>query len=232
MLLEILEIYNYEPQLAMPGPMVALAIGGAIMQGVSGLMANGKANGMNSQIEGLQSDLDSLVAGRQEIPDISDSLTDMSSSLSNPYANLGVATQGAKIQMEQTDLALANTLDTIAQAGLGAGGATALAREAARSKNKISASIEQQEVQNEKLKAQGSMQLQQQILAEKVRMQQGEIAAQQFMYTAQETRTNSDLDRAAGLLDNALAQQAQYSSDSMTAFGNMGGSLISAGLNG
>ena len=131
--------------------------------------------------------------------------------------------------MEQTDLALANTLDTIAQAGLGAGGAPALAREAARSKNKISATIEQQEVQNEKLKAQGSMQLQQQILAEKVRMQQGDMAAQQFMYTAQETRTNSDLDRAAGLYDNALAQQAQYNSDAFGALGSMGGNLVQFG---
>ena len=33
--------------------------------------------------------------------------------MSNPFASLGVATQAAEIQMEQTDIALANTLDTL-----------------------------------------------------------------------------------------------------------------------
>ena len=55
------------------------------------------------------------------------------------------------------------------------------------------------------------------------------MAAQQFMYTAQETRTNSDLDRAAGLYDNALAQQAQYNSDAFGALGSMGGNLVQFG---
>lgn len=226
MLLDILQTTIIEPNTAV---IQALMIGGVVLQGVMAAVAAGKANSMNGTISDLDQDIQDLVNSRQEIPDLADSLEDISGSLTNPYANLSVATKAAQIQMEQTDLALANTLDTIAQAGLGAGGATALAREAARSKNKISATIEQQEVQNEKLKAQGSMQLQQQILAEKVRMQQGDMAAQQFMYTAQETRTNSDLDRAAGLYDNALAQQAQYNSDAFGALGSMGGNLVQFG---
>ena len=224
MILDILQTTIIEPNTAILPVLIA---GGIVLQGVMGAVALGKANSMNGTISDLDQDIQDLVNSRQDIPDLSDSLEDMSSALSNP--NLSVATKAAKIQMEQTDLALANTLDTISQAGLGAGGATALAREAARSKNKISATIEQQEVQNEKLKAQGSMQLQQQILAEKVRMQQGDMAAQQFMYTSQETRTNSDLDRAAGLYDNALAQQAQYTSDAYGAFGSMGGNLVQYG---
>ena len=45
---------------------------------------------------------------------------------------------------------------------MGAGGATALAQAAAQSKQGISASIEQQETQNQKLRAQGEQTLQQQ----------------------------------------------------------------------
>ena len=226
MILDILQTMIIEPNMAV---LPALIVGGIVLQGVMGAVALGKANSMNGTISDLDQDVKDLVNSRQDIPDLSESLEDMSGSLTNPYANLSVATKAAEIQMQQTDLALANTLDTIAQAGLGAGGATALAREASRSKNQISASIEQQEAQNEKLKVQGNMQLQQQILAEKVRMQQGDVAAQQFMYSAQETRTNADLDRAAGLYDNALAQQAQYRSDAYGAFGNMGGNLVQYG---
>mgnify|MGYP000868578031 CR=1 FL=1 len=42
--------------------------------------------------------------------------------MSNPFANLGVATQAAEIQMEESDLALAATLDTMRATGAGAGG--------------------------------------------------------------------------------------------------------------
>ena len=70
------------------------------------------------------------------------------------YRRLGVATQAAEIQIEQADIALANTLDTIRATGSGAGGATALAQAALQSKKGVAASIEQQEAQNEKLKAQ------------------------------------------------------------------------------
>ena len=74
--------------------------------------------------------------------------------LSNPMANLGVATQAAEMQVEQADISLANTLDTIRATGASAGGATALAQAALQSKKGVSASIEQQEAQNEKLRAQ------------------------------------------------------------------------------
>ena len=53
------------------------------------------------------------------------STQDLSSSLSNPFCNLSVATQAAEIQIEQADISLANTLDTLRSTGAGAGGATA-----------------------------------------------------------------------------------------------------------
>ena len=79
--------------------------------------------------------------------------------LSNPYENLAVATQAAEIKMEQTDQALANTLDTLRETGAAAGGATAIANAALKSKQGIAASIEQQEVNNQKLQAQGQLQV-------------------------------------------------------------------------
>ena len=75
--------------------------------------------------------------------------------------SLGVATQAAEMQIEEADIALANTLDTLRATGASAGGATALAQAALQSKKGVSASIEQQEAQNEKLRAQGESQLEQ-----------------------------------------------------------------------
>lgn len=80
--------------------------------------------------------------------------------MTNPYENLQVATRAAEMANEQTDISLASTLDTLRATGSGAGGATALAREAASSKLQIAAGIEQQEAQNTKLRAQGEQQRQ------------------------------------------------------------------------
>ena len=73
----------------------------------------------------------------------------------NPFNNLSVATQATEMQMQQTDQALANTLDTLRATGTSAGGATALARAAAQSKQGIAASIETQEAKNQELIAAG-----------------------------------------------------------------------------
>jgi hypothetical protein len=64
--------------------------------------------------------------------------------MSNPMANLSVATQATEMQIEQTDQALANTLDTLRQTGGGAGSATALAQAALESKKNVAADIEAQ----------------------------------------------------------------------------------------
>ena len=118
-------------------------------------------------------------------------IDEMRDSLSNPFATLGVATQAAEIQMEQTDIALANTLDTLQATGASAGGATALAQAAARSKKDVAANIEQQEAANEKLKAQGEqalqakeMQLTQMEMAEEGRVQSAQAQGQAFMFNA------------------------------------------------
>ena len=151
---------------------------------------------------------------------------DLSGMISNPYANLGVATQAAEMQAEQADIALANTLDTLRATGGGAGGATALAQMALQSKKDIAANIEQQEATNEKLRAQGQAELNQLKMAEQQRLQSVQIsegqrvqaaegAGKQFMMGMQEDRTNADLGAAAGGL--AQAQQNYASANAAQA---------------
>ena len=84
--------------------------------------------------------------------------------LSNPFANLQVGTAAADLQGAQTDQALAASLESGAITG--GGGATALARAAAGSKAGISANIQQQELQNTQLRAQGQQTLEQGLLAQ------------------------------------------------------------------
>lgn len=101
-----------------------------------------------------QAALEELEKNRQEVINPYQNIT-------NEFENLGVATQAAKFQAEEADIALANTLDTIAATGGGAGGATALARMALESKRGISESIESQEAANQKARAQGANEVQQ-----------------------------------------------------------------------
>ena len=144
--------------------------------------------------------------------------------MSNPYASLGVATQAAEIQMEQSDIALANSLDAMMATGASAGGATALAQAALRSKKGVAAGIEQQEAQNEKLKAQGEQNLQtrqtqeqqrlQQIaISEGSREQQAEAAGNIFTFNAQEDRTNADISYNIAKETGAAQRHEQARSD-------------------
>mgnify|MGYP003311743084 CR=1 FL=1 len=87
----------------------------------------------------LQNKLDNFK--RQDIINPYEDVQDLSSMLTNPFENIGVATQAAEMQAEEADIALANTLDTLAATGAGAGGATALAQAALRSKKDVSSSI-------------------------------------------------------------------------------------------
>lgn len=118
--------------------------------------------------------------------------------LSNPYENLAVATKAAEIKMEQTDQALANTLDTLRETGAAAGGATAIANAALESKQGIAASIEKQEADNQKLQAQGQLQVD-------IAKGKGETVRMQM----QENRDINELNRL-----QAQADMAQYRRDS------------------
>jgi hypothetical protein len=170
-----------------------------------------------------------LKENRQAIIDPSTALEDLSGTFSNPYANLGVATKAAEMQMEQTDAALANTLDTLRATGSGAGGATALAQAALQSKNAVAADIQQQEAANQRLRAQGQEQLQAQIAAEKTRIQQGKMAGIEYVYSAEEERRNADLDYEAN--KEARADQKEFSLDQQYLDMQNNASLGSKGAN-
>ena len=194
--------------------------------------AKGARNNAANEKRRLEAELQALEDSRQPIINPYDGVTDLSGNLSNPYANLGVATQAAEFQAEQADMSLANTLDTIRATGASAGGATALAQAALSSKKQISASIEMQEASNQKLVAQGEAQLQQQRMAEQQRLQNADVMGKQFVFGAQDSRENQQLNRKAGLVDNASADlrsaEAAYGSAQAGKYGaaqNMMGSL-------
>ena len=209
-----------------------VAIAGAAVSIGTGIFAMSKANSMAGELETLEGNITDAENNRQQLKNPYDNVEDLSGMIKNPYANLGVATKAAEMQAEQSDQALANTLDTLRSGGLGAGGATALAQAAAKSKQGVAASIETQEAQNNKLRAQGEMQQQQMIMAEKVRVQDAEAKGTVFTMQMQEERDNMALDRAQAMYDNASAQQAQYRSDAMGAFSSAGNTAMSAGIGG
>ena len=238
--------------------MVAVGIVGAASSLLTGFIGGARAQKQmrEARIEKqrLALEIKTLEENRQEIrnpyenaENLSGLATDVSGMASNQFANLGVATQAAEIQMEQADIALANTLDTIRATGSGAGGATALAQAALQSKKGVSASIEQQESQNEKLRAQGEERLQgikmseaqrmQGIeLSEGQRMQQTEAAGIQYEQGMIENRQNAEINRIAGQMGIAAQSQSQAQADetnaitsTIGALGSIATSAISAG---
>ena len=176
-----------------------------------------------------QGALDQLIADRQDVINPFEGISNLSSMLSNPMASLGVATQAAEMEVEEADISLANTLDAVRATGTGAGGATALAQAALKSKKGVSASIEAQEAQNEKLRAQGEQQLQQQKMSEAQRIQGAEAQGKQFVFGAQENRDAAQMDRLSTQISGAAQRESQARSDRTTAVTGMVGSLASIG---
>tara|TARA_R100000951_G_scaffold24522_1_gene20668 strand:- start:1193 stop:2035 length:843 start_codon:yes stop_codon:yes gene_type:complete len=227
---------------ALGGP---VGIGLMAISGLASLLGGGakKREAYRARLERdrLKGELKVLENQRQQIinpyagvKDISSMAKDLSGMVSNPWASLGVATQAADIQIEQTDIALANTLDTLRATGASAGGATALAQAALQSKKGVSANIEQQEAQNEKLRAQGESQLErlqmqeaqrvQSIgMSEAQRLQQADIAGKTFMFENRERRQTEQLNRKQAQITNQ-AQAAVAASQGASA-------LYSAGMN-
>ena len=223
-----------------------IAAGTAAVSIVGGLVSGSKARKAEEQAQKdrdrIQRQMAAFEANRQavinpyaDVTSNEDMIADMRDNLSNPYASLGVATQAAEIQMEQTDIALANTLDTLQASGASAGGATALAQAAKQSKKEVSANIEQQEAQNEKLRAQGEeslqakeMQLTQMEMAESARVQNAEAQGKAFVYGAQEARDVATLDRMSGQESQARADMANAQTAQQAATGAMISGVSSA----
>lgn len=232
---------------------VGTAVGGAVQAGKQHKAMRRARN----EKEAAKWKVEELQAGRQEITNpfagvqsLSGMAKDLSSQMSNPYASLGVATQAAEIQMEQSDIALANSLDAMMATGASAGGATALAQAALRSKKGVAAGIEAQEATNEKLRAEGEANLQKARISEQQRLQSIAISEGQrvqaaeaqgniFEFNAQEDRTNADLAYNIAKETGAQQRQAQARAnrDSATAgiftgIGSIATSVATAGMTG
>ena len=215
----------------MPIPIVAAGLisgGASIISGIFGASAASKrAAAAAADKRAKEAKLLSLENSRQEIINPYEGVTDLSSMVQNPYENLGVATQAAEMQAEQADISLANTLDTLRATGASAGGATALAQAALQSKKGISASIEAQEAQNEKLRAQGEQQQQRMKMAEAQRLQQADVSGKQFEFTTREARETAQMDRLSAQISGAEARQAQANADKTSAITGAVGGLVS-----
>jgi len=131
--------------------------------------------------------------------------------------------------MEQTDIALANTLDTLRSTGASAGGATALAQAALQSKKGIAADIERQEANNNQQRLAGEQRLQSQQMAEAQRMQQADVSGKQFVFGQREAREMQQLDRTSNQIAALRGQEAQARRDQTSAITGMFGSLASIG---
>jgi hypothetical protein len=209
-----------------------LAIAG-IAQGVSSLIGAFSAGKQKREARRAaaqyERDLARLEANRQEITNPYANMEDLTGMVTNPFANLQVATGAAQMQAAETDLSLASTLDTLRATGAAGGGATALAQAAARSKQGIAASIEQQEARNAQLRAQGQQQMEQMQLQSEMRRQQlmgaGELSRMQM----QETREMGQLDRTADLLDRSRMQEAAARQAQNQAIGSLVGTVASFG---
>jgi hypothetical protein len=192
---------------------------------------------LQKRLQGLENSRQAIINPYGGVKDLSSLAVDLSSQISNPFSNLGVATKAAEMEIEQADISLANTLDTLMASGAGAGGATALAQAALKSKQGVSASIEQQEAQNEKLRAEGEQAMQKAKLEEQVRIQDVQLGegarvqglkgqGESIRLQMQENREQDQIDYVRGQLAGAAQAQAKARADQtsgiMGAIGGLG----------
>ena len=239
-------------------PLVAGSIVSGVGKVIGGLFGAGRARRARRRAAAekrrLKGELNSLEKSRQKIinpysntKDLSSLAKDLSGKLSNPYGSLSVSTAGAAMQVEEADIALANTLDTLRATGASAGGATALAQAALQSKKGVAASIEQQEAANEKLRAQGEQYLQQAQIQEQRRLQnvdiqegrrtqQADAMGKTFQFNAQERREDSKIGYTRQQITGAQQREtAAYNQGTTAMMGAIGGltelgSIGAAGL--
>ena len=205
---------------------------GASQASKAGKRADAKKAKGEEKLAILESERQEVINPYANVGDLSSMISDLSSKLSNPYASLGVATGAAEIEIEEADIALANTLDILRATGASAGGATALAQAALQGKKGVSASIEQQETKNQQLKAQGQQQLEKYQLAEAKRVQSGklteaqrqqdiDVKGQTFVYDEVERRETEQLNRVQAQItgQEQAAMQARRDQTNIIASG-------------
>ncbi len=204
-------------------------MGASLLGGVIGAFGAKKAARRAAREKArLQKKLNTLEENRQEVINPYEDVKSLSSMISNPFANLSVATKAAEMKIEEADISLANTLDAVRATG-GAGSATALANAALRSKKDVAASVEQQEKANEDKRAAGEQQMQRAKMAEEQRIQSAEAAGKQFVFGATESRQQGEIDRTYAEMTGAAQAQAQAKADQTGAITGALGSIASIG---
>ena len=228
----------------------SVAVAGSAVGAISANKAERRArsnkNRLTGELEELEKNRQEIINPYEGVTDLSSMVSDLSGIASNPYQNLAVSTAAAEMQIEEADIALANTLDTLRATGASAGGATALARMALESKKGVSASIEQQEAQNQKLRASGeervqnvklseAQRVQGELKGEATRMQDIDAKGKDLVFRRKEEREMQQLDRKQAQITGAAAQEAsarQQKADSINAgvgaVGNIAGAAIGA----
>jgi hypothetical protein len=206
-----------------------IGMGASLLGGVIGAFGAKKAARRAAREKArLQKKLNTLEENRQEVINPYEDVKSLSSMISNPFANLSVATQAAEMKIEEADISLANTLDAVRATG-GAGSATALANAALKSKKGVAASIEQQEKSNEDKRAAGEQQMQRAKMAEEQRIQSAEAQGKKFVFGATESRQQGEIDRTYAEMTGAAQAQAQAKADQTGAITGALGSIASIG---
>jgi len=215
---------------------IGLAVASVVGSVFGSISANGRAKRAAAEKLRLTGELDALESARQPVinpyagvTDLSSMVNDLSGLTSATSMNLSVATGAAEMQAEQTDIALANTLDTLRATGASAGGATALARMALESKKGVSAGIQQQEANNnqmmEQSRVQGEVRLQNirlaeaqrvqgGLMAEAGRMQEVDVSGKKYEYEERERRETEEMNRKQAQITGQAQAEAQARADS------------------
>ena len=199
------------------GVMTTIAVVGGLAQagmGVySAIEAKKQEEDARKDKEKEEARMSALRANRQAI-------TNPMAGLTNEAEKIGVATQAARFQAEEADMALANTLDLMMASGAGGAGATALAQAALRSKQGISADIQKQELANK-----------QNVASTQMKINEQKAQGAKWAWEEQEQRDMMELDRTQNLMDKYEAQEFAYQAQKMEAIGNVAGAVIDTGMN-
>lgn len=201
----------------------AATVGGAAISNAADKKREKRArsdkNRLIDEMDELEKNRQDVINPYEDVVSLDSMIVDNSGMLSNPFENIGVATQAAEFQAEEADIALASTLDLLASTGASAGGATALAQAALQSKRGVSASLESQEAKNQQLIASGEQFLQQQKMSETQRVQnaqmteaqriqQADVLGKEFVYGETERRQTEELNRKQAQITGK--EQAEY----------------------
>ena len=207
---------------------VAVGVASIASSAISAHSANKQAKRSGRRADRLEDKMDRLERNRQEIINPFSGMSNLSDMVGNPFANLQLATEAAEFQAEEADIALANMADTLRATGQGAGGATALAQAALRSKRGISADIAKQEASNEMARAQGEANAQTMRFNEARRMQAMSAQGKQYMFETQENRDIAMLDRLAGMATGERSNQNAAQAQKTQILGSMLPNAVSA----